>query len=174
MERLVSPPVNCYTFHYTGNYGCRKASPSRRRAFLVPREIYALLYRRTPGVGEEKSGIGCRQSNVGVGPRLKKTQRNETCDRVDYPDNESIYSMGGKSGWMMYIASRRTRSAEKGGRGGIGRGLGVRTLSGRYTSMCYAIQYMVVYHIHLLANIRGPFIRACERTSISLDDWGFF
>ena len=37
-----------------------------------------------------------------------------------------------------------------------------------------AQDFVVVYHIRLLANIRGPFIRAREHTSISLDDWGFF
>jgi hypothetical protein len=48
-----------------------------------------------------------------VGPRLRETQRTETWDRVDYPDKESRYSTGGKSGLMMYIAIRATRGAEE-------------------------------------------------------------
>ncbi|KAF8960545.1 hypothetical protein BDZ97DRAFT_1760671 [Flammula alnicola] len=70
----------CYAIHYTGSNGHRKTSPSCRRAFPVPREIYARSYRRTSGAGEARDGIGRRQSNLERGPISGKLQRHETWD----------------------------------------------------------------------------------------------
>ena len=53
--------------------------------------------------------------------------------------------MGGKSVLVMYAVIRATRGAEKGGRGGIGRGLGVRTLSGRYINVLRDPLYRILW-----------------------------
>ena len=77
-----------YAFHCTGRYGCRKESPSRRRAFLVPREIHARSYRTTSGAEEGRGGIrlGGRTSSG------TSSQRNKKWDRVDYPIKRAYIS----------------------------------------------------------------------------------
>lgn len=69
-----------------------------------------------------------------VGPRLREIKRDEKRDHVDY------ILHGWENELMMYIVSR----AEKGGRGGIRLGLGVRTLSGRYDPQ-YKISWSSTY-----------------------------
>jgi hypothetical protein len=61
-----------YAFRCTGRYDRQKESPSRRRAFLVLREIYARLYRTTPGAGERRGGIGQSAVEHRAGPRLRE------------------------------------------------------------------------------------------------------
>jgi len=47
------------------------------------------IVRENSRAGKGESGIGCRLSNVGVGPYLRETQRKKSWDRVDYPDKRA-------------------------------------------------------------------------------------
>lgn len=93
-----------YVFHCMGRYGRGKASLGRPHAFLVPPEIHARSYWRTSGreKGEAVLDVGGRTSS---GASSRETQRTEISDRVDYPDKESMYSMGGNLGLTMYIVT---------------------------------------------------------------------
>jgi hypothetical protein len=81
-----------------------------------------------------------------------------------------MYSIGGKLGLTMYIVTyHHSRNKRCRGGSGIGRGLGVRTSSGRWkeqlvrrcVTRCTVQDVMVVYYIRLLADIRD---------SLSVDD----
>ena len=85
------------------------------------------------GRGEGRGGIGCRQSNIGVGPRKLREKRLGIA--LTSQIREQMLH-GGKPSLMKYIAIRATRGAEK---GEAWHWVWARMLSGRYTSMGYAI-----------------------------------
>jgi hypothetical protein len=61
-----------YAFHCAGRYGRQNESPSRRRAFLVPREIHARSYQTASGAGERRGSIGPSAVEHRARPRLRE------------------------------------------------------------------------------------------------------
>jgi hypothetical protein len=92
--------------HRTRSYGCRKASPSRRCVFLVPREIHALSYRELQGREKGKADwVGCRTSEWG----LVSGKLGEMKLGIALTTQIKRASMGGKSGLMMIHRHSRNK-----------------------------------------------------------------
>jgi len=72
-----------------------KASPGRRRVFLVTREMHAISYQRIPGREKGKAvlDVGCRTSEWAL------SQRNKSWDGVDYPDKRAFTPRVGNRVW---------------------------------------------------------------------------
>ena len=70
--------------------GVRRGTTEVLATYSLDPENTMPYHSRTPGAGEGKSSIRCRQSNAGVGPLLRETKRNGTWDHINYPVNRKI------------------------------------------------------------------------------------